>query len=185
MKFRKDFVTNSSSSSYVCEVCGRSEEGRDLCLSEAGMYECENGHTFCEDEIVESPNYKEFLQQAIIDDEELLSELDSMSEDELEDFAIDYEFRYYIPEKYCPICNFLAYSDYDMSAYLLKTKGIAREEVFKEIKKVNKRRKKLYDSEYILHVCSKFNLTEKDLIDEVKNQFSTYKKFEEYLNGKI
>lgn len=35
MKFRKDFVTNSSSSSYVCEICGRTESGWDMELSEA------------------------------------------------------------------------------------------------------------------------------------------------------
>ena len=37
MKFRKDFVTNSSSSSYVCEICGRTESGWDMGLSEAEM----------------------------------------------------------------------------------------------------------------------------------------------------
>ena len=47
MKFRKDFVTNSSSSSYVCEICGRTESGWDMGLSEAEMMECVNGHTFC------------------------------------------------------------------------------------------------------------------------------------------
>lgn len=40
MKFRKDFVTNSSSSSFVCEICGRAESGFDIGLSEAGMMEC-------------------------------------------------------------------------------------------------------------------------------------------------
>ena len=50
MKYRKDFVTNSSSSSFVCEICGRSESGYDMSLEDAGMYECVNGHVFCQDE---------------------------------------------------------------------------------------------------------------------------------------
>lgn len=37
MKFRSTFVTNSSSSSYVCEICGRTESGYDLGLSDCEM----------------------------------------------------------------------------------------------------------------------------------------------------
>ena len=44
MKYRNDFVTNSSSSSFVCEICGRNESGYDMPLSDAQMYECENEH---------------------------------------------------------------------------------------------------------------------------------------------
>lgn len=58
MKFRKDFVTNSSSSSYVCEICGRTESGWDMGLSEADMMECVNGHIFCCDEALEKPSKK-------------------------------------------------------------------------------------------------------------------------------
>lgn len=54
MKYRKDFVTNSSSSSYVCEICGRTESGFDICLSEVDMMECVNGHTFCCDEALKA-----------------------------------------------------------------------------------------------------------------------------------
>lgn len=35
MKFRKSFVTNSSSSSYICEYCGKEASGWDMSLSEA------------------------------------------------------------------------------------------------------------------------------------------------------
>jgi len=181
-KYRRDFVTNSSSSSYICDVCGRSETGMDLGLSDADMYQCENYHTICEDEIFETPNYKEFLQEVIDkEDIDLLNKLDDMDEGELENLSMDYEFRYYLPEKYCPICNFASYSANDMTLYLIKTRGITKDEVFAEIKKINKRRKKLYNTEYIQYVCQKFNLTEKDLIDEVKSKFSTYKKFKEFI----
>ena len=47
MKIRKSFVTNSSSSCYVCRFCGASEGGWDIDIKEAGMYMCENGHVLC------------------------------------------------------------------------------------------------------------------------------------------
>lgn len=184
MKYRKDFVTNSSSSSYVCDICGASESGMDMGLSDAGMYQCENGHTICEDELFETINYKEFLQEVIDkEDIETINKLNDMDENELEDMAYDYDFRYYLPDKYCPICNFASYSSSDMTSYLVKTRKITKDEVFTEVKKVNKRRKKLYDTEYIQYVCQKFELTEKCLIDEVKTQFDTYGAFKEFIRG--
>lgn len=47
MKIRSGFVSNSSSSSFVCCICGESEGGYDMSLEDAGMVECEAGHTFC------------------------------------------------------------------------------------------------------------------------------------------
>ena len=47
MKIRKGFVTNSSSSSYICDYCNRAEAGFDLTIEDADMYECENGHVLC------------------------------------------------------------------------------------------------------------------------------------------
>jgi hypothetical protein len=48
MKYRLDYVTNSSSSSFVCDVCGSVEAGYDLGMSDCGMSECVKGHTFCD-----------------------------------------------------------------------------------------------------------------------------------------
>lgn len=52
MKLRSGFVSNSSSSSFVCDVCGDIESGWDISHEEAGMYECENGHVFCETHVI-------------------------------------------------------------------------------------------------------------------------------------
>ena len=78
MKIRNGFVSNSSSSSFLCNFCGRQETGYDLALSEAEMLECQNGHCFCQDEMI--GGYEEELFE-------------------------DYENRYSVEEKYCPVCN--------------------------------------------------------------------------------
>lgn len=46
MKTRQGFVSNSSSSSFVCRVCGNSEAYYDG-LSEIDACRCQNDHTIC------------------------------------------------------------------------------------------------------------------------------------------
>jgi hypothetical protein len=195
MKFRKDFVTNSSSSSYVCEICGRSESGWDLGLSECEMMECVNGHIFCCEEALEKPSKKEMVQMILENewnkerwDDDIRNyrdftedELVEMDEDELfHDFCSESNY-YDVPECLCPICNFIEYSEYDLSAYLLKEYGISRDEVFAEVKQLNKRRKKLYENEYITYVCKKFDLNPTEIVAGWKEKFGTYKNFKESL----
>lgn len=194
MKFRKDFVTNSSSSSYVCEICGRTESGWDLGLSECEMMECVNGHTFCCDEALEKPSKKELIKMILengwnnhwdddIDDfrDFTEEELIVMDEDELFDGFCSENGHYDVPECLCPICNFIEYSEYDLSAYLLKEYGISRDEVFAEVKQLNKRRKKLYENEYITYVCKKFDLNPTEIVAGWKEKFGTYHKFKDSL----
>lgn len=51
MKIRQGFVSNSSSSSFICDICGMTEAGSDCeSMSDYGLVECNNGHTFCESE---------------------------------------------------------------------------------------------------------------------------------------
>ena len=52
MKYRLYLVSNSSSSSWICLVSGNVESGMDISLEDAGMYRCENDHTFGEDYLV-------------------------------------------------------------------------------------------------------------------------------------
>ena len=49
MKIRKGFVSNSSSSSFICDVSGEEVIGRDIGLEDAEMFVCINGHTFSEE----------------------------------------------------------------------------------------------------------------------------------------
>lgn len=51
MKIRNGFVSNSSSSSFTCDVCGNTESGMDCGLSDFSMTQCINGHTFCDHHI--------------------------------------------------------------------------------------------------------------------------------------
>lgn len=197
MKIRMDFVTNSSSSSYVCEICGRSESGWDLCLSECDMYECVNGHVFCCDEALEKPTKEEMIKTILeneynkeVWDGGLLDyrdyteeEISTMDEDIIFKKFITDGGSYEVPECMCPICQFIEYSEYDLSAYLLKEYGISRDIVFEEVKKLNKRRKKLYENEYITYVCKKFDLNPTEIVAGWKEKFDTYLKFKEYLRS--
>ena len=196
MKFRTDYVTNSSSSSFVCEICGRVESGWDMCLSEAEMMECVNGHTFCYDEALEMPTKEELINKILeyewnteIWDRDI-GEYRDFQKEELYTFDDEELFEkfcsegyYNVPEFICPICQFIEYSEYDLSTYLLKEYGVSRDEVFEEVKKLNKRRKKLYENEYITHVCKKFNLNPTEIVAGWKEKFGTYKEFKKYLRS--
>ena len=192
MKYRKDFVTNSSSSSFICEICGEIESGFDMSVDETGMYECINGHIFCQAHAFEKPNketmintilaqhYEHWDSSQRIWREYSKDELTPMDNTDL--FNIVSDKGCTIPEEMCPICQFVEYSESDLAAYLLKEYSVPQDEVFAEIKKVNKRRKKLYDSEYITYVCQKFNLNPAEVVSKWKNRFKTYRNFKNYIN---
>jgi len=161
MKSRSGFVSNSSSTSFICDVCGVTSEPTWEGVREAGMYNCVRGHTFCEEHLTKS-----------------IAQTDDASEDE--EVWID---EYELPEEYCPICQFQELSEWDTARYLEKVHGISREEVFKEIKLLNKRRKKLYDREYITHVCTKLDINPLTLAEEIPARFTNYEEYSKFLRG--
>jgi hypothetical protein len=178
MKIRKGFVTNSSSSSYVCEICNNVESGYDSSASDCGMYQCKNDHTFCQSHILvndETPTrgdllreinrsianyermivtnpdykaYKDYLAEAQADLDIALTCDDNSSE--FNDMCQGYELDYYLPISKCPICNFDILSSSDLRRYINK----------------------------------KYNIDNKTIEQEVKDTFNSYDEFEAYLSSK-
>lgn len=182
MKFRKDFVTNSSSSSYICEICGEVDGGYDVGLTECGMYRCVNDHIICgrhtEDNYPREEIISMLLSKGAISGTG--EELENVQNYALSDYC--YEVFDGIPECLCPICRFDEYAEEDIAKYLLRKYGVPRDVVFAEVKKYNSRRRKLYDSEYITYVCKAFDLDASAVAAGWKAEFGTYKNFSNFIN---
>lgn len=82
MKKRMGFVSNSSSSSFICDITGTVEGGMDCCLYDVDMAQCVKGHTFLTGGWSDVGKFIE--------------------EDE------DGDTRYEVPEELCPVCNGMA-----------------------------------------------------------------------------
>lgn len=162
MKYRLDQVTNSSSSSYVCDVCNNVEAGYELSLSGAEMYECVNGHKICESH-VDLPSDKEvaimllndrikYIERAtwykphqktekIEGINELLKKIDCEEYDDFEEIFSDYSLRSSLPAELCPICNHEHINDSEALEFALGMLGMTEEELKDELRKQFKEQK--------------------------------------------
>ena len=160
MKIRQGFVSNSSSSSFVCDISGRVESGWDMSMSDAGMYECVNCHTIDEDyvkEVVEElaargiaacvaalpEHVADTLQEEY--DKAMASRIcegdckscnDPMDDQDMYDLLIDLidEDRCSLPADVCPICSLRYIENADMLRYLLKSMDRTYASVHAEIR---------------------------------------------------
>ena len=149
MKIRKGFVSNSSSSSFICEVCGNVESGYDASYDDMDFAQCENGHEFCRDHITSMTEVKaksilaKILENVTYVDQDFLD----LEENEQTEAIMDIDLRYFssntmsdlgydeLPEELCPICALEALSDSDILAYILKEHGSTREFVIEKARK--------------------------------------------------
>jgi uncharacterized membrane-anchored protein YhcB (DUF1043 family) len=133
MKIRKGFVSNSSSSSFVCDVCGEEESGMDFCLCDVNMSMCEKGHTYCNNHTTKSTSnltpeekrdmvfkyHQEKSQKACVA-EQLTEDSDYYEED--------------MPSFCCPCCQFDSITSEQIIEYMLSERKQTTEDVKKEIK---------------------------------------------------
>ena len=141
MKLRHDFVTNSSSTSYICEICNESKGCYNNSPFELGMVDCGN-HIVCVDHIEEHFNL-DFIKQEIIRDfeestkskisDKLRQKIESCSnlEEILDIYDLEIE---YIPASICPICTFKEISNFDLESYKNYLLGKSNKELKEEIK---------------------------------------------------
>jgi hypothetical protein len=137
MKIRNGFVSNSSSSSFICCLTGDMESGMDASASDLGFVECKNGHTFKEDlrldfDIDEPTidDYREWFKNSWKYDyhqnKENLSDEDFLEWFE-EDCLEEYEDEGISPLQ-CPICQFEDLPFEDVAKYYLINQGLTRKE---------------------------------------------------------
>lgn len=119
MKIRNGFVSNSSSSSFVCMVSGEVEGGWDMSLEDAGMYQCVNGHTFCE--------------RFILDKKVQASDIENDHEDDDEDYD-SYDERYEVSSDRCPICTLTKITDEDILKYVIKKCNFEKSKIVDNIR---------------------------------------------------
>ena len=101
MKIRKGFVSNSSTTTFICSICREIEAGRDSGLSDFEMFSCINDHEM----------HEECL--AINDDDE-----DSY-----------YTKFQEVPIEFCPICQLKEITEEDMFKFLIVSSKKTKEEI--------------------------------------------------------
>jgi hypothetical protein len=173
MKKRMGFVTNSSSSSFVCVICGNVESGYDASLSDCNMVQCKCGSVFCTSHTLDFPEPVVFAARCVCDMEELgitdpedrrIAELiykeyasalqsggstysDTIVENVLGEMMEDEEntdreaslkektsglikrlagssWDEYVPDIFCPVCQFKSLSDDDIKTIACVLSGV-------------------------------------------------------------
>ena len=164
MKIRTGFVSNSSSSSFVCFVCGDHGVSYDG-MEDLDMTECKEGHVFCNSHklefVPESKSYtfaekKEMVLELACEnlgfgekreeawerfnakpDEEIEKIWDNEDWDEEEDEEEDEDeddWREGEDIRSCPICQMEEYNTDEALHFLMLDNGLSKEDLLKRMR---------------------------------------------------
>ena len=116
MKIRNGFVSNSSSSSFTCAICGCTESGMDLGLDDFGMCETWNGDIICDTHV------DKFVKNLKL-------------EDEFWDYQEDnIDWRYELDKKFCPLFHLENITKEYLLKFLLKETNQSASDVEQKIR---------------------------------------------------
>lgn len=147
MKIRSGFVSNSSSSSFICKVCGTLEGGYNVSLQDCGMERCQAGHTFCQCHMTGKTTSsfeerKEWARDSVKahkyksqeSKDRIISRINSAFDDDELDEVVAEEIDGVSPHK-CPICSFESVDADDLFCWYLKKNGLTVEQLASSLKR--------------------------------------------------
>jgi len=157
MKKRFGFVSNSSSSSFVCSICKEIESAMDASLSDFDMIRCINGHEMhrscskiseeVSDMLSDIYDFGEYLEdykedlgpkydewKKMWEDREKLPYAEQENLDLGNGVIIDKYDGISLAESHCPICNFSVFKDETVLKFIFKSGLLKEESVKNEIK---------------------------------------------------
>lgn len=184
MKIRNGFVSNSSSSSFICDITGRVESGMDLDIEYAGMYQCQKGHTFDEDYHI-SPSVEEKRLYLINNPPSLTYEEETALRDNQ-----DVEETSWI--KACTLEDAKKAKAEKSKVFADKTYEEI-EEIYEEMKEEERDRyvpsiecpicqmQEIIDEDLLKYMVKEFGSVKKTIVDKIKNDFSDYTSFTKYI----
>ena len=116
MKISTGFVSNSSSSSFTCNICGYEISGMDLSLEDIEMFQCQEGHVACLRHM--SKENRDKCNELDIDpyDEEAVRKIEEV----YGECPCPEDLYYELPSAFCPCCNFEKVAKDDLLSYLLR-----------------------------------------------------------------
>jgi hypothetical protein len=137
MKVRLGFVSNSSSSSFICDICGYTEEVYED--QTESFYSCEKGHTFCRKHLKDfkfdwNAIHKDFLKEKWLTESDI-DMISAMPIREFKDYYLmDVGEEPIVPTSSCPICSIKTLSKKDLIAYFLKKNSSSVESIALQVK---------------------------------------------------
>lgn len=144
MKTRQGFVSNSSTTTFICQVCNEEVGGMDLCIDDAGMFRCANDHTMCLShalggEYLSLQNKRDYVISYSSSSDENKEKAETLNDEDFEEFfdsdsGFSYDIIYNYLPSLCPICQFQEADTDDIMKYLLLTCEKTKEQILNELK---------------------------------------------------